>query len=180
MLGAATALLNIHAIPRFSTGSTRVNVGVLEGGTAANIIPQHAKMIVETRSVSEEVNAELEQRVRNIIAHSAAMHELEHEIEVIGGAIPINSDLDMAELAIEEAKQVEGFTACKVSDSNAMGSEDASFMIKRVQERGGKGTYMAIGTDIPAPHHHPKFDIQEEILPRSVELLHRIAKRLLT
>ncbi|WNF07552.1 amidohydrolase [Brevibacillus borstelensis] len=180
LLGAATALLNIHAIPRFSTGSTRVNVGVLEGGTAANIIPQHAKMIVETRSVSEEVNAELEQRVRNIIAHSAAMHELEHEIEVIGGAIPINSDLDMAELAIEEAKQVEGFTACKVSDSNAMGSEDASFMIKRVQERGGKGTYMAIGTDIPAPHHHPKFDIQEEILPRSVELLHRIAKRLLT
>ncbi|KKX54280.1 amidohydrolase [Brevibacillus borstelensis] len=180
LLGAATALLNIHAIPRFSTGSTRVNVGVLEGGTAANIIPQHAKMIVETRSVSEEVNAELEQRVRNIIAHSAAMHELEHEIEVIGGAIPINSDLDMAELAIEEAKQVEGFTAFKVSDSNAMGSEDASFMIKRVQERGGKGTYMAIGTDIPAPHHHPKFDIQEEILPRSVELLHRIAKRLLT
>lgn len=180
LLGAATALLNIHAIPRFSTGSTRVNVGVLEGGTAANIIPQHAKMIVETRSVSEEVNAELEQRVRNIIAHSAAMHELEHEIEVIGGAIPINSDLDMAELAIEEAKQVEGFTAFNVSDSNAMGSEDASFMIKRVQERGGKGTYMAIGTDIPAPHHHPKFDIQEEILPRSVELLHRIAKRLLT
>ncbi|MEJ8546933.1 amidohydrolase [Brevibacillus borstelensis] len=179
LLGAATALLNIHAIPRFSTGSTRVNVGVLEGGTAANIIPQHAKMVVETRSVTEEVNAELEQRVRNIIAHSAAMHELEHEIEVIGGAIPINSDLDMAELAIEEAKQVEGFTTFKVSDNNSMGSEDASFMIKRVQERGGKGTYMAIGTDIPAPHHHPKFDIQEEILPRSVELLHRIAKRLL-
>ncbi|USG67440.1 amidohydrolase [Brevibacillus ruminantium] len=180
LLGAATALLNIHGISRFSTGSTRVNVGVLEGGTAANIIPQYAKMVVETRSVAEEINAELEQRVRTIIAHSAAMHELDYEIEVVGGAIPINSDLDLAELAMEEARAVEGFTSFKVSDSNSMGSEDASFMIKRVQERGGKGTYMAIGTDIPAPHHHPKFDIQEEILPRAVALLHRIATRFLT
>jgi aminobenzoyl-glutamate utilization protein A len=38
---------------------------------------------------------------------------------------------------------------------------------------------MIIGTDIPAPHHHPKFDIQEEVLPRSVELLNLIARRLL-
>lgn len=180
LLGAATALLNIHAIPRFSTGSTRVNVGVLEGGTAANIIPAYAKMVVECRSVTEEVNTELEDRVRNIIAHSAAMHGLEHEIEVVGGAIPINYDIDMAEMALEEAKQIECFHTFKMGESNSMGSEDASFMIKRVQDRGGKGTYMLIGTDISAPHHHPKFDIQEEILPRSVELLNRIARRLLT
>ncbi|TGU56015.1 amidohydrolase, partial [Mesorhizobium sp. M00.F.Ca.ET.186.01.1.1] len=95
-------------------------------------------------------------------------------------AIPINYDEEMAVLALEEAKQVEGFTSFKMGEYNSMGSEDASFMIKRVQDRGGKGTYMAIGTDIPAPHHHPKFDIQEEILPRSVELLNRIARRLLT
>ncbi|QDS36105.1 amidohydrolase [Brevibacillus brevis] len=180
LLGAATALLNIHAIPRFSTADTRINVGVLEGGTAANIIPAYAKMVVETRSITEEVNAEVENRVRNIIAHSAAMHELDHKVEVVGGAIPINYDVEMAEMALEEAKQVEGFHSFKHGDHNSMGSEDASFMIKRVQDRGGKGTYMAIGTDIPAPHHHPKFDIQEEILPRSVALLNRIARRLLT
>ncbi|TKI57351.1 amidohydrolase [Brevibacillus antibioticus] len=180
LLGAATALLNIHAIPRFSTGDTRINVGVLEGGTAANIIPAYAKMVVETRSITEEVNEEVENRVRNIIAHSAAMHELDYKIEVIGGAIPINYDVEMAELALEEAKHVEGFHSFKHGEYNSMGSEDASFMIKRVQDRGGKGTYMAIGTDIPASHHHPKFDIQEEILPRSVALLNRIARRLLT
>lgn len=96
-------------------------------------------MVVETRSVSEEVNAEVEQRVRNIIAHSAAMHELDYKIEVIGGAIPINYDVEMAELALEEAKHVEGFSSFKMGEHNSMGSEDASFMIKRVQERGGKG-----------------------------------------
>ncbi|RNB79185.1 amidohydrolase [Brevibacillus fluminis] len=178
LLGAATALLNIHAIPRFSTADTRVNVGVLEGGTAANIIAESAKLIVETRSESEEINQDLEQRVRTIIAHSAAMHELEHSIEVIGSAIPITNDSELAHLAIGEAKQVEGFTSFKETAANSIGSEDCSFMIKRVQQRGGKATYMIIGTDIPAPHHHPKFDIQEEVLPRAVELLDRIARRI--
>ncbi|MEC1586338.1 hypothetical protein P9D80_13515 [Bacillus spizizenii] len=49
-----------------------------------NIIPQQAKMIIETRLDSEEVNRDLEERVRRIIAHSAAMHELEYNIEIIG------------------------------------------------------------------------------------------------
>ncbi|MEW9674331.1 amidohydrolase [Ammoniphilus sp. 3BR4] len=181
LMGAATALLNIHAIPRFSTGATRVNVGVLEGGTAANIIPEYAKMILETRSVSEEANHELERRVKNIIAQSAAMHELRYEIDIIGAAIPIHCDPELVAIAIEEAEHIEGFSSVNgLQESGALGSEDASFMIRRVQERGGKGTYMIIGTDLPAPHHHPKFDIQEEVLPLAVDLLYQIAVRMLS
>ncbi|MEC0235521.1 amidohydrolase [Paenibacillus kribbensis] len=180
LLGAATALLNIHSLPRFSTGETRINVGVLEGGTAANIIPETARMIIETRSVDEQTNEELERRVRNIIAHSAGMHELEHEVRVIGGAIPIVCSPELAEMTAEEAQQVEGFVNQKaMGQTSSLGSEDASYMIRRVQELGGKGTYMIIGCDLPAPHHHPEFDIQEEVLPRSVELLERLARRTL-
>lgn len=179
LLGASTALLNIHAIPRFSTGPTRVNVGILEGGTATNIIPQYAKMNVETRALTENENQDLEKRVRNIIAHSAAMHELDHKIEIIGAAIPITCDNELVELAIEEAKQVEGFTSFGNGDGKGLGSEDASFMIKRVQDQGGKGTYMIVGSTLPAPHHNPKFDIQEEVLQPTVELFNRIARRIL-
>ncbi|GAA4866536.1 M20 family metallo-hydrolase [Paenibacillus vulneris] len=179
LLGAATATLNIHALPRFSTGSTRINVGVLQSGTAANIVPEYAKMIIETRSISEETNSELERRVRNIIASSAAMHELTYKIEVIGAAIPIVCDEELVTLAMEEARQVEGFTSIKTGEPSSAGSEDASFMIRRVQELGGKGTYMIIGSNLPAPHHHPKFDIEEEVLPWGIELLNRIARRVL-
>lgn len=179
LLGAATALLNIHALPRFSQNSTRINVGILEGGTGANIIPDHAKMVIETRSSSGKVNQELEKRVRNIVAHSAAMHDLTHKIEVIGEAIPIQCDSDLAQLVVEEAKQITSFHDFTTDEVTSNGSEDASFFIRRVQEKGGKGTYVLIGCDLPAPHHHPKFDIQEEVLPRSVALLHRIASRLL-
>ncbi|MEN1987602.1 amidohydrolase [Paenibacillus hubeiensis] len=177
LLGAATALLNIHALPRFSSADTRINVGILEGGTGANIIPEQARMVIETRSTSDETNRELERRVRNIIESSAAMHELEATVEVIGGAIPIHCDLELAELAAKEAESIEGFRrAVVLEDSAALGSEDASYMIRRVQEQGGKGTYMIVGSDLPAPHHHPSFDIDERVLMPAVELLERLAR----
>lgn len=69
------------SIPRAAFSKRRK---LLEGGTVTNIIPQQAKMIIETRLDSEEVNRDLEERVRRIIAHSAAMHELEYNIEIIG------------------------------------------------------------------------------------------------
>lgn len=179
LLGAATALLNIHSIPRYSTGDTRINVGVLEGGTAANIIPEHARMIIETRSESEDINSELEQRVRTIIEHSAGMHGLEYEVEIIGGAIPITCDEDMIQIAREEANGIEGVHTIPEESAYSTGSEDASYMLRRVQENGGKATYMIIGGSNPAPHHHPKFDIEEAALPIGIEWFRRIAMRIL-
>ncbi|UOF88986.1 amidohydrolase [Fodinisporobacter ferrooxydans] len=178
LLGAATALLNIHSLPRFSSCPTRVNVGVLEGGTAPNIIPQYAKMIIETRASLAEINNELEKRVRDIIEHSAAMHGLRYEIEVIGEATTLVCDENMIATVLEQAKNTRGFDSFK-EYYNFGGSEDASFLIRRVQECGGQGTYMVIGTPIAAPHHHQKFDIGEDAIPMSVELLERIAKRTL-
>lgn len=179
LLGAATALLNIHALPRFSSSTTRVNVGLLEGGTAANIIPDFARIVVETRSTKEEDNKELENRVKEIIAHSAAMHGLDHKVDITGAAIPIKCDEEAVQIAMEEAEQIDGITSVKGIQFANIGSEDASFMIKRVQEKGGKGTFMVIGSNISAPHHNPKFDIDEKSLQIGVDLLYRIAKRLL-
>lgn len=176
LLGAATALLNIHAIPRFSSGVTRINVGVLEGGTAANIIPYHARMIVETRAETSQVNQELEDRVRNIIAHSAQMHELGVKIRVIGGGIAIACDEDLVRLAMEEAASVPLVHSVRASQLLG-GSEDASFLIDRVQSLGGRGTYVVVGSHIPAPHHNERFDIHEDDLQIGVDLLHRIALR---
>ncbi|GMA60204.1 amidohydrolase [Alicyclobacillus fastidiosus] len=174
LLGAATALLNIHALPRFSSGATRVNVGVLEGGTAPNIIPDTAKMVLECRAESYEVNQDLEQRVRTILLHSAAKHGLTCDIETIGEAATAVCDHELKSLVLDAAKFIEFFTEFK--DEHPLGaSEDATFFIRRVQELGGKATYSILGTTIAAPHHNPKFDIDEQILPATVQLFERIA-----
>lgn len=179
LIGAATALLNIHSLPRHSSEQTRVNVGILEGGTAVNIIPQHAKMLIETRSTSSSVNAEFEDHIKKIIEHSAKMHGLGFETEVIGQGTTISCDEELINVVKEEAKHIEEFHSIK-NYCNAGGSEDSSFLIKRVQENGGIGTYMLIGTSISAPPHNQAYDIDEKVLVPTVNLLERIANRELT
>lgn len=176
LVGAATALLNIHALPRYSDGKTRVNVGALNGGTATNIIPDKATMVIETRSDKAEINEDLEDRVKNIVEHSAKMHDLDYEIEIVGEGTTIQCDESLINTAFEEAEELNLFSSVKRM-GRATGSEDASILIKRVQEYGGEGTYMLIGTDLPAPHHHPAFDINEKSLHDAVKLLNRIATK---
>ncbi|MHB8618766.1 MAG: amidohydrolase [Chloroflexota bacterium] len=176
LLGAATALLNIHALPRFSTSDTRVNVGLLEGGTASNIIARNAHMVVETRARVADVNQELERRVRQIVAGAAAMHDLDHEVTLVGEASTIRCDEELVDVVLDEARHVPGFTSFQRSHV-AIGSEDASLLMQRVQERGGKATYMVVGSTTAAPHHSDLFDIDEAALPLAVGLLERVALR---
>lgn len=176
LVGAATALLNIHSLPRHSTEQTRVNVGLLEGGTATNIVPQHAKLLIETRSTSSVVNSELEENVKKIVEHSAKMHGLGFETEVIGNAITLTCDEELINVVMEEAERITEFHSIKDYHKGG-GSEDASFLINRVQENGGKGTYMLVGTTISAPHHNQAFDIDEKVLIPTINLLERIANR---
>jgi aminobenzoyl-glutamate utilization protein A len=174
LLGAASALLHIHAIPRFGKSDTRVNVGKLEGGSSSNIVPGYAKMLLETRATVEEVNAELERRVRNIIKTSAEMYELDYEIEITGGAKSIRCDEELVSVALQAASNVEAIRAAEPIFTASAG-EDACFLTERVQNLGGLATYMIIGSDIPYPHHNEKFDIDEAALPIAVELLENIA-----
>lgn len=175
LVGAATALLNIQGLPRYSGGKTRVNVGSLQGGTAPNIIPSEATMVMETRSEDADINNDLEKRVREIIKHSALMHDLGYEIETIGEATTIHCDESLVNTVLQEANKIDEFTTVEKMCQGS-GSEDASILINRVQEKGGEGTYMIIGTTIPAAHHNQKFDIDEKALPMAVDLLNRVAR----
>lgn len=56
MLAAATAILNLHAIPRYSHGDTRVNVGKLVAGSSRNVICESAHMEMEVRGMTAEAN----------------------------------------------------------------------------------------------------------------------------
>ena len=50
-------------------------------------------------------------------------------------------------------------------------SEDAGFLIERVQQNGGQAAYLILGANLAAPHHHPEFDFDEAVLEHGVALL---------
>ena len=67
--------------------------------------------------------------------------------------------------------EVTGFT-----DTRPLGaSEDATYLMRRVQERGGLATYMLIGTELSSGHHTRTFDIDEASLAIGVKAMALLA-----
>ncbi|MDE6589924.1 MAG: amidohydrolase, partial [Oscillospiraceae bacterium] len=97
MLAAATAVLNLYALPRTSQGVTRVNVGTLQAGSGRNVIPDRATMMVEVRGSTTEANEFMEGYARRIIKAAADMHGCTCEIKLAGSASSLRSDMSMIE-----------------------------------------------------------------------------------
>jgi aminobenzoyl-glutamate utilization protein A len=179
LLGAATAVLNLHAIPRHSGGESRVNVGVLQAGTGRNVTPGRAVLKLETRGASAEINEYMERRARAILEAAAAMHGLGLEITLAGATPSATSDAALVARVREAAAQL---PEVRTFDDSAFAaaSDDACAFMRRVQERGGLATYTIIGAALAAGHHTPRFDFDEAALPIGVKLLGLLAWDLAT
>lgn len=175
LLGASTALLAVHSLPRFAGAATRINVGVLRGGSAPNIIAADAELALEMRATDGDVNAELERRVRTVLRHAAEMYELQLNVERIGAATTATCDAALVQEVVRSAHDDATFGT--VLESHDVGvSDDATLMMRAVQRQGGEATYAVIGASSPAPHHNPSFDIDEAALAPSVGLLERLVR----
>ncbi|MGH3670483.1 MAG: amidohydrolase [Pseudonocardiaceae bacterium] len=175
MVAAASAVLNIMAIPRWAGADTRVNVGTFQAGDTVNIVPALAEITAEARSTDTAVCAEITQRITTIAAGAGAMHGVEVAVTQTGQAPALRSDhrlIDDVSTAV---------VACLGNDAllppTVMGgSDDASLFIEAVRAQGGAGVYFIVGADNPSPHHSPAFDIDE----RSLQIAHDVLSRLVT
>jgi aminobenzoyl-glutamate utilization protein A len=174
LLGAATAVLNLHAIPRHSAGESRVNVGVLHAGTGRNVTPGRALLRLETRGATAEVNEYVEARARAILEAAATMHGLGLDVTVAGATPSATSDPALIARVRDAAQQVPEIT--RFDDSAfASASDDACAFMRRVQQRGGVATYVILGAALASGHHTPRFDFDEAALPLGVKLLATLA-----
>lgn len=179
LLGAATAVLNLHAIPRHSGGESRINVGVLQAGTGRNVTPGRAVLKLETRGSTAAVNEYMEARARAVLAAAAAMHGLGIDITIAGATPSATSDAALIARVREAAAQVPEVTTFE-DTAFAAASDDACAFMRRVQERGGLAAYVIVGAALASGHHTPRFDFDEAALPLGVKLLGSLAWDLAT
>ncbi|HEY3367940.1 MAG TPA: amidohydrolase [Symbiobacteriaceae bacterium] len=163
LLGAAQAAQGLYAISRHSEGASRVNVGVLRAGSGRNVIPDHAFLQLEVRGSNDAVEAYMLRRTRAVLEGAALAHELDLEIAYAGRTATAVADAALGAFVGAAAAGVPGVRVAAEALSCG-GSEDATFMMRRVQEQGGLATYIGIGSDLPSGHHTPQFDIQESDL----------------
>ena len=166
----ATAIQNLYAIPRHDDGPTRVNAGMVGGGTATNIIPEAAFIEGEVRGETTELMEYTRERAERVLDSAAAMHGCSVELSTVGEAPSATSDQALVDVVLDAATRNDAVDTPTERDDLG-GSEDATYLMQRVQAHGGHAAYVGVGTDHPGGHHTATFDVDEESIGIGVDVL---------
>jgi aminobenzoyl-glutamate utilization protein A len=166
----ATAVQNLSAIPRHSDGATRVNAGDVGAGTASNIVPEKAYIEGEVRGETTDLMAYMRDHAERVLHNAAEMHDCEVEFSTAGEAPSATPDDAVVDVVETVAADIDGVDSV-VRHADLGGSEDATSLMRRVQNQGGKASFVCVGTDHPGGHHTATFDVDERSLPIGVDLL---------
>lgn len=126
-----------RAIARFASypaplaPRTSYNVGIIEGGSSVNAIPERASMLVDLRSVSSDEIEKLEAYLRRVVEIAAREENSQRsmsgtsltcEFERVGdrpsGETPVNSRIVRAAIECSRALGIEPRLDCSSTDSN--------------------------------------------------------------
>lgn len=174
LLSAANCIINLHAIPRHSDGQTRINVGTVHAGTGRNVVAEQAKLEIEVRGMTTELNRYMEINALDIIHASALMQDTVVEVKTMGKAYALKCDKDF----MDKIRLSLNHTDLKIPEdylSPLGASDDFSYMMARVQATGGKATYLKLLTDVKTSLHNDAYDFDEEVLMKGPKIMASIA-----
>ena len=163
LLAGAAAALAIHGITRPIGEVTALNVGTLVAGQGRNVVAPNAFMQLEVRGETEELNAYMRDQAIRKIKASADMYDCQVDIVKAGEATEFKPDQEAIELAYIAARNVTTEELARPLGLK-LGSEDCTIMLRRVQQHGGKGTFVVFGCRTSAGHHQRLFDFDEDVI----------------
>lgn len=181
LLAAAHAVIGLAGISRHSEGTSRINIGMIQGGNASNIVADYCKISMEVRGETTQVNKYMAKRAEEICSGAALMEGCGCKMELRGQAPSQKSSPELVELIAGVMKQ--HYPKMKISsDHNPRnaGSEDIGFMMDCVQKRGGQAVYMRSVTEMASPQHTTEFDVDEKVLENGAVVFASLTADLLT
>ena len=151
---------------------TAIMFGEVKSGTATNIIPEEAELRGTIRYLyrDEEGNpAQPKKRFERIVENVCKTHQADYEIDYIVESPPVYNNSEMVKKAQETALEVLEDREKIVDYTNLAGEDFGEFsdVVPSTFYFVGTGNKEK-GTDYP--HHHPKFDIDEDTLKTGVEM----------
>jgi len=155
-----------------------VSVGHFHAGEAPNVLPGRADLSGTIRTFDRDVRNRVIKRMEEIIHHVSSAFGVDHELTVEEGVPPVVNDGEVTLRMQEVAREMLGADAVD-TDHRIMPSEDMALFLNEVP-----GCFVFVGSGNPRsgldfPHHHPRFDFDEDVLTVGIELLARGALRCL-
>lgn len=150
-----------------------VSIGKIESGTTYNIIPDSAKIIGTIRTLSPGAVQTIQSQLVQITEGICSAFGAKGTVNFIVGTPPLVNDPKESEFAQSIIQKTFGDEVFELVEP-VMGSEDFSYYL---QEKPGAFIYVGMsGEKSMYPHHHPKFDIDEEVFPQAIQLFVEILK----
>jgi amidohydrolase len=149
---------------------TIISFGKVNSGTYPIIIPERMEIEGSLRCLHRDT-LQIQERMREIVDGISKVHRTTFSLEFKCGNDLLYNDEGMTGLAEHVAEGIVGREKLITSDISVMLGEDFAEFSKMVPS-----TFIFLGTadrdkGTDYPHHHPRFNIDEEVLPIGVELL---------
>ena len=148
-----------------------LTIGRIEGGTAYNVVAGEVRLEGTLRSFSEPVRHRLHRRLEEICEGVAHALGGEAEVRLEEGPPVLVNDPEVTERFARLAGEVAGTDRVTMLDRPGMVSEDFAFYL-----RACPGTFFFLAAcdadqGHTFPHHHPRFALDERVLPLGAALL---------
>lgn len=159
-------------IPPTSAGV--VTFGRIEGGRAANVLADRVRLHGTLRYFEDPVRDALRVAVRGAF-EGAAAPDASAEVTFLPGYPPVVNDVGATD-AVATALRTQFGPDAVLPMPPVLAAEDFAFLARAVP-----GVFYWLGAALPEPrqHHHPRFDIDESVLPLAAAALARSALALL-
>ncbi|WP_028624398.1 amidohydrolase, partial [Pseudomonas sp. Ant30-3] len=142
-----------------------ISVGVVQAGSAYNIIPETAKLMVSVRTAAPEIRDRVERRIREIVEGQAASFGVKADIDYqLLAPVLVNSKAETERVRAAAQKVLGSENVLDKMPVRLMGSEDFAWMLKA-----RPGCYFILGNGsgefTGCSVHNDHYDFNDEVTP---------------
>lgn len=149
-----------------------ISFGGMQAGHSYNVIPSEVRLTGTIRAMTYEAADMMRQKTEQLTKAICSSFGAEGRYTFIEGTLPLYNHPEACVFAKEVIEKTFGSDVFLPIEP-VMGAEDFSYYLK---EKTGAFINVGMQSEISAfPHHHPKFDIDENAIPTGIELLIQLA-----
>jgi hippurate hydrolase len=149
-----------------------LSITQIHAGSAYNVIPETATLAGTIRTFSDEVRAQIRERVRTLAAGIAIAFGAEIEVDIRDIFTVLENSEEHAQALADAAREIVGDDGVLTTPRPMMGSEDFADMLRAVP-----GAYCWVGHGGSVPLHNPGFILDDGILPVGASIFARLIER---
>lgn len=153
-----------------------ISVTMLNAGTAYNIIPDTLTLTGSARCFDAKIRENIPVWIERIVKGVTEAHGATYDFAYSHGYTSVVNDKDVTKLMEDTIRQRWGEDEILYIDPLMPGEDFSAYLEK------APGCFIQLGAGneekgLTYPHHHPRFDFDEESLVRGVELFVRAAHK---